>query len=90
MHGEKQDFSVRRGLPQLTGDGDAVEAGQGHVENRNVRSMLQRQIQDILAIAGRPADFPAGVGLHDAAHPAANDFVIIRDQNSKHTPPVFL
>ncbi len=50
--GEKQDWSLHRGVPQLRGHGPAVDLGKHDVKNDDVVLAGPRQVKPFLAVSG--------------------------------------
>ncbi|GAA0637102.1 hypothetical protein GCM10009101_05140 [Brevundimonas lenta] len=67
-------------MPNLSGDGDAVQAGQGHVQDDHVGPLFLRHRKHFGAVARLPAHLPAEVIFNYITNAASDDLVVVRDQ----------
>ena len=80
MHGEDQDFGVRKGFVNAASDIYAIEQGHADIENQDVGFELQGFVHGFPAIGSLAANFPTFVRFEEGPEPGANDGVIIRDE----------
>lgn len=81
MHGQDQHTGLRRGLVDLANGFEAVHLRHGQVEKNHVGLVFFDVLESLEAVASLMADFNARLSFEQGANAAANDGVIVGDEN---------
>ena len=84
VHGEDEDFGVRRGGVNAAGGLNPIEERHADVEDRDIGLEFGGFFDRIATVGGFGADFPTGATLKESAEAGANDGMIIRDKDTKN------
>jgi hypothetical protein len=82
MHGEDQDFRVRRLFANDAGDFEAIHFGHGEIEEDEVRFGFFDVLDSFDAIGSFAAYLQAGLRFKEGTDPASHNSMIIRYENA--------
>ena len=88
VHGEDQDLRLRHAGVNLPRYFNPVEQRQAVVDDCDIRLVLERRTDGVLPVRRLGHHLPAGAFLQNVAQAAANDVVVIRDQDASRAVPL--
>ena len=82
VHGEDQDFGIRRFFANDASDFESIHFGHGEVEEDEIGFAFFDVVDGFDTGGGFATNFQAGLRFEECANPAAHDGVIIRYENA--------
>ena len=89
VHGQNQDASLRRSFENLTSRIEAVQIGHAHIKEHEIGTKFASFLDGAAAVDSFGAYLPAGMVVDQGSNALSNDFMVVRNQDSKstHSPP---